>query len=171
MLSLTCAQNRSQLCTRYCIVCHNRLTTDYEALKPYVCDSKLCTYQYYTLNRGPSLEVLYYHFLRPLRNSLTHFSMQYEIIHNPQTVDLLISLAYASANEGAMDEPLPIGMALRVPPPKNVGQDVVIPQQPQFLPTVVTPVAQVHNSPTVGPDGLCEFDDLDIYQVCDKFIA
>lgn len=46
-----------QLCTRYCIVCHNRLQSDYEALKPYVCDSKLCTYQYYTFNRGPSLEV------------------------------------------------------------------------------------------------------------------
>ena len=46
-----------QLCTRYCIVCHNKLNTDFEALKPYVCDSKLCAYQYYSLNRGPSLEV------------------------------------------------------------------------------------------------------------------
>jgi ubiquitin-conjugating enzyme E2 Q len=46
-----------QLCTRYCIVCHNKLNNDFEALKPYVCDSKLCAYQYYSLNRGPSLEV------------------------------------------------------------------------------------------------------------------
>lgn len=46
-----------QLCTKFCIVCHNRLQSDYEALKPYVCESKLCAYQYYSLNKGPSLEV------------------------------------------------------------------------------------------------------------------
>lgn len=45
-----------KLCPRYCIVCHNKLSNDFEALKPYVCDSKLCAYRYYTLNQGPSLE-------------------------------------------------------------------------------------------------------------------
>ena len=46
-----------QLCPRYCLVCHQQLQEDLDALKPYVCSSKLCTYQYYNLNRGPSLEV------------------------------------------------------------------------------------------------------------------
>ena len=46
-----------QLCPRYCLVCHQQLKEDLDALKPYVCSSKLCTYQYYNLNRGPSLEV------------------------------------------------------------------------------------------------------------------
>lgn len=49
-----------QLCPRYCLVCHDRLQTDYVALKPYVCNSPLCTYQYYHLNWGPSLEVRRY---------------------------------------------------------------------------------------------------------------
>ncbi|KAK7060763.1 hypothetical protein VNI00_000495 [Paramarasmius palmivorus] len=88
---------RLALCTRYCIVCHSKLQMDFEVLKPYVCDSKLCSYQYYHYEKGPSLE--------------------YEIVHNPRTVDLLVSLAYSAASEGVMDDPLPIGMDLRVPKP------------------------------------------------------
>jgi ubiquitin-conjugating enzyme E2 Q len=38
-------------------VCHERIDAAYEPLKPYVCASKLCEYQYYNLNMGPSLEV------------------------------------------------------------------------------------------------------------------
>ncbi|KAF9266711.1 hypothetical protein L218DRAFT_895759 [Marasmius fiardii PR-910] len=85
------------LCTRFCLVCHRRLGADYEALKPYVCGSKLCAYQYYALNKGPSLE--------------------YEIIHNPRSVDLLVSLTYSAAVEGALDDPLPVGLGLQVPEP------------------------------------------------------
>ncbi|KAK7458669.1 hypothetical protein VKT23_009668 [Stygiomarasmius scandens] len=52
---------------------------------------------------------------------LTAFSflirrLTYEITHNPATVDLLISLAYSAAPEGVLDDPLPIGMGLRVQP-------------------------------------------------------
>lgn len=39
------------------MVCHTKLDAEYEPLKPYVCASKLCAYQYYQLNMGPSLEV------------------------------------------------------------------------------------------------------------------
>ena len=46
-----------QLCSRFCLVCYQKLETDFQALKPYVCPDKLCTYQYYNLNRGLSLEV------------------------------------------------------------------------------------------------------------------
>ncbi|EIW74242.1 hypothetical protein CONPUDRAFT_85969 [Coniophora puteana RWD-64-598 SS2] len=90
---------RLTLCTRYCMVCHRRLTTDYEALKPYVCDAPLCSYHYYSLNLGPSLE--------------------YEICTNAPTVDLLVSLAHLAASSGALDEPLPRGLGMRVPPPKG----------------------------------------------------
>ena len=55
--------NISQLCPRFCLVCHQQLQEDLDALKPYVCSSKLCTYQYYNLNRGPSLEA------RPTRSA------------------------------------------------------------------------------------------------------
>ncbi|KAJ3509436.1 hypothetical protein NLJ89_g5227 [Agrocybe chaxingu] len=128
---------RLSLCPRYCIVCHNKLQTDYEALKPYVCDSKLCSYQYYTLNRGPSLE--------------------YEIIHNPQTVDLLVSLAFCSASDGSMEDPFPVGLGLRVPVPSASAGQYSAPTgvghqnpQPVESPRVITP----------GTDGLCDFDEL-----------
>ncbi|KAJ7753671.1 hypothetical protein DFH07DRAFT_868677 [Mycena maculata] len=135
---------RLTLCTRYCLVCHNRLTAEFEALKPYVCDSPLCTYQYYAHNRGASLE--------------------YEIIHNPETVDLLVSLTYSAAAEGVIDEPLPVGMALRVPPPDKAR--IVAP------PPVNAWAAQIHAQPApaapvnvtyqVGTDGLVDFDSLPI---------
>lgn len=143
---------RLALCTRYCIVCHNKLDVDFEALKPYVCDSKLCSYQYYSLNQGPSLE--------------------YEIIHNPRTVDLLVSLAYTSAAEGAMDHPFPIGMGLQVPHPSQAA--------PAASSTTVTgSYAQQYQysaggqqTTTLEPklieadeDGLCEFDQMDAVQM------
>ncbi|KAH7925790.1 hypothetical protein BV22DRAFT_408192 [Leucogyrophana mollusca] len=86
---------RLTLCTRYCVVCHRKLNTQYEALKPYVCESNLCAFQYYSLNLGPSLE--------------------YDICTNTETVDLLVALAYTAAADGVLDEPLPRGLALRVP--------------------------------------------------------
>ncbi|KZT66072.1 hypothetical protein DAEQUDRAFT_798566 [Daedalea quercina L-15889] len=87
---------RLTLCPRYCSVCHEELKTDYESLKPYVCDTGLCTYQYYNLNLGPSLE--------------------YEICENTNVVDLLVSITYVAARDGTMEGPFPIGMGLRVFP-------------------------------------------------------
>ncbi|KAJ7320981.1 hypothetical protein DFH08DRAFT_713280 [Mycena albidolilacea] len=132
---------RLTLCTRYCLVCHNKLTAEFEALKPYVCDRPLCTYQYYAHNRGASLE--------------------YEIIHNPETVDLLVSLCYSAAAEGVLDEPLPKGMALRVPPPDKarITAAPVAPHHMYNQPAAV-PVADVDYQ--VGLDGLVEFDGLPV---------
>ncbi|KAF6754673.1 hypothetical protein DFP72DRAFT_812438 [Ephemerocybe angulata] len=137
---------RLTLCTKYCIVCHNKLNTDYEALKPYVCDSKLCSYQYFTMNRGPSLE--------------------YEIVHNPKTVDLLVSLAYCAASEGALEDPLPIGLGLRVPHPGPLpAGSYIAPRRlnPPF-PQGADPSAEAltTNAPEIGPDGLVDFDQLSI---------
>lgn len=81
-------------CTEFCLVCHCRVSTDFEALKPYVCSNTLCLYQYMALGMGPSLE--------------------YEILSQPYVVDLLISLAYSRAKAGRL-EYFPTGLGMKVP--------------------------------------------------------
>jgi ubiquitin-conjugating enzyme E2 Q len=63
-------------CTDYCMVCHRRVEGNYEALKPYVCDDKLCLFQYMSLGYGPNIE--------------------HEIISQPNVADLLISFCFAA---------------------------------------------------------------------------
>ncbi|KAI0668099.1 hypothetical protein C8Q78DRAFT_1099205 [Trametes maxima] len=115
LVAFSYLMRRLALCPRYCLVCHQQLKEDLEALKPYVCSSPLCTYQYYNLNRGPSLE--------------------YDICANTAVVDLLVSLTYIAAAEGSLDNPLPIGMGLRV---------------------------KIKGLASENPDGLHEFDQLDV---------
>lgn len=81
-------------CTEFCLVCHQKLDTMVEAIKPYVCDSPLCLYQYMTLGFGPSIE--------------------HEILTQVKVVDLLISFCYASAYNGRLRD-FPNGLALSVP--------------------------------------------------------
>jgi ubiquitin-conjugating enzyme E2 Q len=64
-------------CTEFCLVCHDKIEEDFEALKPYVCSKPLCLYQYMSLGFGPSVE--------------------HEILTQPYVVDLLVSFCYASA--------------------------------------------------------------------------
>ncbi|KAL9044138.1 MAG: hypothetical protein Q9214_002702 [Letrouitia sp. 1 TL-2023] len=84
-------------CTEFCLVCHCRVETDFEALKPYVCSKPLCLYQYMALGFGPSIE--------------------HEIISQPYVVDLLISFCYISALYKRLKS-LPDGMNLCVPLPR-----------------------------------------------------
>lgn len=102
--------------------------------------------------------------------------MQYEIIHNALTVDLLVSMAYAAAAEGIMDDPLPIGLGLRVPlPPKDTI--VVQPVQRALhvlsapAPAPAPPVDDRQSKAAAGPDGLCEFDDMDKGQMRASIVA
>ncbi|KAI5244991.1 hypothetical protein E4T43_03434 [Aureobasidium subglaciale] len=81
-------------CTEFCLVCHKKLDTLVEALKPYVCDSPLCLYQYMNLGFGPSIE--------------------HEIMHQDKVVDLLISFCYSSAFLGRLKD-FPTGLGLNVP--------------------------------------------------------
>lgn len=81
-------------CTEFCLVCHKPVTQQFEALKPYVCDSPLCLYQYMTLGFGPSLE--------------------HEILSQPYVTDLLVSFCYTAAFSRRLRE-YPIGMGLTVP--------------------------------------------------------
>lgn len=64
-------------CTEFCLVCHDQIQGDFEALKPYVCDKPLCLYQYMSLGFGPSVE--------------------HEILTQPYVVDLLVSFCYIAA--------------------------------------------------------------------------
>lgn len=83
-------------CTEFCLVCHCKMETDFEALKPYVCSKPLCLYQYMSLGFGPSIE--------------------HEIVSQPNVVDLLISFCYSSAHHHRISN-LPVGMGLDVPAP------------------------------------------------------
>ncbi|KAL9608287.1 MAG: hypothetical protein Q9167_006870 [Letrouitia subvulpina] len=83
-------------CTEFCLVCHCRVETTFEALKPYVCSKPLCLYQYMALGFGPSIE--------------------HEIMSQPHVVDLLISFCYVSALSQKLKS-LPDGMSLCVPLP------------------------------------------------------
>ncbi|UZP42669.1 hypothetical protein NXS19_010485 [Fusarium pseudograminearum] len=63
-------------CTKYCLVCSQRIEGGFEAIKPFVCEDSLCLFQYLSLGFCQSIE--------------------YEIINNPNVVDLLISFFYAA---------------------------------------------------------------------------
>ena len=76
-------------CTEFCLVCHTKISSNFETLKPYVCSNPLCLYQYMALGFGPSIE--------------------YEIMSQPTVVDLLISFCYASAKERGLND-FPTGM-------------------------------------------------------------
>ncbi|KAJ5652417.1 hypothetical protein N7507_009843 [Penicillium longicatenatum] len=81
-------------CTEFCLVCHCKTFDSFEALKPYVCSNGLCLYQYMTFGMGPSVE--------------------HDIRTQPFVVDLLVSLAYARAKEGLLDD-FPTGLGILVP--------------------------------------------------------
>ncbi|KAF2860405.1 hypothetical protein K470DRAFT_258002 [Piedraia hortae CBS 480.64] len=81
-------------CTAYCSVCHRRINPDHESIKPYVCDQAICLYQYVALDLGSNIE--------------------HEIMTQPNVVDLLISVCYASA-KGFTLQLFPDQMGILVP--------------------------------------------------------
>ncbi|KAM0251740.1 hypothetical protein ACHAQJ_008015 [Trichoderma viride] len=93
MVAMQFALRRLARCTKYCMVCHQRLEDEFEALKPYVCSSPLCTYQFVSLGLGSSTE--------------------YEIINNPYVVDIMISFfASALANPKFLRQ-YPTGLSIK----------------------------------------------------------
>jgi ubiquitin-conjugating enzyme E2 Q len=111
-------------CTEFCLVCHCKIDTSFEALKPYVCSKPLCLFQYMTLGFGPSIE--------------------WEILAQPYVVDLLISFCYASA-QGRRLKDFPIGIDLKVPVVSQSFQSTNF-----YQPGISTPIVPV---PTSAPDG------------------
>ncbi|GAD94666.1 ubiquitin conjugating enzyme [Paecilomyces variotii No. 5] len=91
-------------CTEFCLVCHCKIDADFEALKPYVCSNDLCLFQYLSLGFGPSLE--------------------FEIISQPNVVDLLVSFTYTSSSGGRLRD-FPTGLGIMVPAGTEVLRDCV----------------------------------------------
>ncbi|KAJ8131554.1 hypothetical protein O1611_g2071 [Lasiodiplodia mahajangana] len=86
-------------CTDYCMICHEKMAENFDALKPYVCANPLCLFQYMSLGLGPSIDD--------------------EIINQQHVVDLLISFCYASL-QCSKDQKLrlrefPLGLSIQVP--------------------------------------------------------
>lgn len=74
-------------------------------------------------------------------------------------VDLLVALAYSAAAEGVMDDPLPIGMALRVTIPTRTVPGAWLAQMPSLqAPATEEPL-------TPDEDGLYDFDQLSKHKV------
>jgi ubiquitin-conjugating enzyme E2 Q len=87
-------------------------------------------------------------------------------VQNPQTVDLLVSLAVASASEGVMDDPLPIGMGLRIPLPDAAATPTrSTTYSPYDYSNQPASAPEVPNNLQPGPDGLIDFDELTREQV------
>ena len=106
-------------CTEFCLVCHCKIQASFEALKPYVCSKPLCLYQYMALGFGPSIE--------------------WEILSQPDVVDLLVSFCYTGARGGRLRE-FPVGIDLRVPGIPQIQQtDIVNYQRLQFAVNAATP--------------------------------
>lgn len=95
LLAVQFALRHFARCTEFCMVCHTKLDSQLEAIKPYVCENPLCLFQYMALGLGPSIE--------------------HEIMTQPYVVDLLVSFCYASAKTKKLKD-FPNGLNLKVPP-------------------------------------------------------
>lgn len=85
-------------CTEFCLVCHDKITAEFEALKPYVCDKPLCLYQYMALGFGPSVEHVSELLIVCIQSEHGNVNFLQEIQTQPYVVDLLLNFCYASAS-------------------------------------------------------------------------
>lgn len=115
-------------CTEFCLVCHRKLESEVEAIKPYVCGADLCLFQYMAMGMGPSIE--------------------HEIIAQPYVVDLLISFCYSQAYARRLKD-YPNGLALMVPPNFAAAPNRDDPFAHAYLP--VPGVTQQPQQPQVKP--------------------
>ncbi|EME83612.1 uncharacterized protein MYCFIDRAFT_164748 [Pseudocercospora fijiensis CIRAD86] len=106
LLAMQFALRHFVRCTEFCLVCHRKLNSEVEAIKPYVCDDSLCLYQYMSLGLGPSIE--------------------HELIAQPYTVDLLVSFCYSSAMSRKLKD-FPDGLSLTVLPVNPKAYNVADP--------------------------------------------
>ena len=78
---------------------------------------------------------------------------------------LLVSIAYTAAADGVLvDEPLPTGMGLRVPvpDPKSCVPAAAVYMRRYTAPAVAPAGTRTCVPSVPGPDGFCEFDEMDI---------
>jgi hypothetical protein len=82
-------------------------------------------------------------------------------------VDLLVSLAYSAAIEGALNDPLPIGLGLRVPIPDKSHEDIM--SRGSHVYAQPSQASLPGSAVVIGHDGLCDFDALPIGKVGSRF--
>jgi ubiquitin-conjugating enzyme E2 Q len=138
-------------------VCHDKVNLEYEVLKPYVCNRKLCQYQFYDLSMGSALEVSE---RTTLHDHFTDYN-QHDVVARSEVVDVLLATTYASAGEGVLD-PRPIGLGLRVHIPQYgiVAQTRGMAMGPGGVEVDSPP------DPPLGQDGMADFDQLSPAKVC-----
>ncbi|KAI1498060.1 hypothetical protein F5X99DRAFT_420860 [Biscogniauxia marginata] len=120
-------------CTDYCMICHEKVTGNFEALKPYVCGNSLCLFQYMNLGFGPSIDQ--------------------EIISQPFVVDLLISFCYSSLSDDHGNPRIrefPTGLSLLVPDIHTVSVSVQ-PGQPSNMPPQFPNTVKINNQFLINP--------------------
>lgn len=93
MVAMQFALRRLVRCTKYCMVCYQKIPDEFDALKPYVCSNPLCMYQFISLGLGASIE--------------------HEVIYNPYVVDILISFFAASLAHPSSVRQYPLGLNLK----------------------------------------------------------
>ncbi|KAL7932310.1 hypothetical protein V8C35DRAFT_323206 [Trichoderma chlorosporum] len=104
MVAMQLALRHLVRCTKYCMVCHQRLEDEFEAIKPYVCHGPLCTYQFTTLGLGASIE--------------------HEIISNPYVVDILISFFAVALSDPKSLRNFPVGLNIKSIPMEDSAHTV-----------------------------------------------
>lgn len=92
LVSMQFALRRLTQCTQYCMVCHQRIKENVDALKPYVCSRSLCLFQLLSLGFGSSIE--------------------HEVVNHPYVVDLLVSFFCSALTIGSLRE-FPQGLGLK----------------------------------------------------------
>ena len=130
-------------CTDYCMVCHQQVEGNFEALKPYVCGNSLCLFQYMSMGLGPSVNQ--------------------EIRNQPNVVDLLISFCYSglqfnvsSKVQGRGVRDFPTGLNLQVPKIFKAGTVATYPaptlvRHRGAFPQSLNPSTTIQQSPPEEP--------------------
>ncbi|CAK7221036.1 hypothetical protein SEUCBS140593_004436 [Sporothrix eucalyptigena] len=100
LVALLFAMDQLKNCTEYCQACHARLPKSHRSLKPTVCSRDLCLYQHISLGMGRSVE--------------------YEILCQPNVVDLLVNFCYTALKASTMADvgpfrSYPTNLLLKVP--------------------------------------------------------
>ncbi|CRJ95786.1 hypothetical protein BN1708_002061 [Verticillium longisporum] len=122
-------------CTKYCMVCHLKISDAFAAITPYVCDNPLCLYQYMSLGFGPSIE--------------------HKIISQPLVVDLLITFFMISLQQNKLREFPDGAMAPAMRPQDDIELVPVTPgtsyleQDPNYR--VYGPLTRMLEAGGVGP--------------------
>lgn len=143
-------------CSEFCLVCFNKVPDNLGALKPFVCDSPLCLFQYMSLvsdrssrSRGKSTD-----------SGSQGFgpSIEHEILAQPHVVDLLISLCYVAGRCRDKLNTFPVGLGLKVPPLIAVPPNEALPDRTSTFPPLQNQ-QKPHSRPKDDPHAkLAAFD-------------